>query len=201
MSDTSHYDIPELPGDRSRQARDLLRQVSVYGSPLENHCRRLAEFAMALGKKRGIPMPADLIVAAAYLHDIGLCVEDPGERNYLKRGFLFVEPALETWRLNHREKKIVEDIMLYSHSLKPVPDISPEGELVRLAVKIEHSLGRFTQGLNGGFCRAVFARYPRKGFNLVLLSFLKTTVVDDGAVELGRIFFPKNRSHLDETSP
>jgi hypothetical protein len=197
----SHHATSEIPGNLSRQARDLLRQVSVYGSPLENHCQRLAEFALALGKQRGIALPPDLIVAAAFLHDIGLCVEDAEERNYLKRGVIFVASYLEKWHLNDREKEIVEDVMLYSHSLKPVPGISAEGELVRLAVRIEHSLGRFTHGLDGDFCRAVFAKYPRKGFNRVLLSFFRTTVVDDGAVELRRIFFPEYRSRLDETNP
>jgi hypothetical protein len=146
-------------------------------------------------------MSPDLIVAAAYLHDIGLCVENPSERNYLKRGLLFVYPYLEKWHLKNGERKIVEDIMLYSHSLKSVPGISPEGELVRQAVRIEHSLGRLTHGLDGEFCRSVFSTYPRKGFNRVLLSFFKTAVVEDGAVELRHIFFPKNQNRLDETRP
>jgi hypothetical protein len=90
--------------------------------------------------------------------------------------------------------------MLYSHSLKPVSGISPEGELVRLAVRIEHSLGQLTHGLDREFCRSVFAAYPRKGFNRVLLSFFRTTIVDDGAGELRRIFFPEKRSHLDGKS-
>ena len=199
MSSKSDQTVPKLPGDLSRQARDILRRVSVYGLPLENHCQRISEFALALGQQRGIAMPPDLIVAAAYLHDIGLCVEHPTEKNYLKRGLLFIYPYLEKWHLSGSERKIVEDVMLYSHSLKPVPGISPEGELVRLAVRIEHSLGRFTHGLDRGFCREVFTKYPRKGFSRVLLSFFKTTVVDDGGMELGSIFFPKIRSsHLDE---
>jgi hypothetical protein len=201
MPDTSPHLATELPGDLSHQARDLLRQVSVYGAPLENHCRRLAEFAIALGEKRGVAMPPDFIIAAAYLHDIGLCVDVPDERNYLKRGLLFIWPYVQKWHLSREEQKIVEDIMLYSHSVKSVSGISPEGELVRLAVRIEHSLGQLTHGLDRAFCRSVFAAYPRKGFNRVLLSFFRTTIVDDGAGELRRIFFPEKRSHLDEKSP
>jgi hypothetical protein len=200
MPDTSPHLSTELPGDLSHQARDLLRQVSVYGAPLENHCRRLAEFAIALGEKRGVAMPADFIVAAAYLHDIGLCVDVPDERNYLRRGLLYIWPYVQKWHLSNEEQRIVEDIMLYSHSVKSVSGISPEGELVRLAVRIEHSLGQLTQGLDRAFCRSVFAAYPRKGFNRVLLSFFRTTIVDDGAGELRRIFFPEKRSHLDGKS-
>ena len=191
MTHGFHHAVLELPGDRSVQARSLLRRVSAYGAPLEYHCCRLAEFALALGEKRAVAMPADLIVAAAYLHDIGLCVEMSGERSYLQRGLLYTWPHVQRWRLSHEEKKILEDVMLYSHAIKPVPDISPQGELVRQAVRIEHSLGRFPHGLNGDFCRSVFARYPRRGFNRVLLAFLKTVLVNDGARTLGRVLFPE----------
>lgn len=191
MTHGFYHAVAELPGDRSLQARSLLRQVSVYGAPLEYHCSRLAEFALALGEKRAVAMPVDLIVAAAYLHDIGLCVEMSHERSYLKRGLLVIWPHVQRWRLSNEENRILEDVMLYSHSIKPVPGISPQGELVRVAMRIEHSLGRLTHGLGGDFCRSVFARYPRNGFNRVLFSFFKTAIVDDGPRALGRVFFPE----------
>jgi hypothetical protein len=168
----------------------LLRSKSPYGEPLENHCLRLAEFSLALGQARGVPLDEDLTYAACYLHDIGLCVANPDEKNYLKRGHVFTVEHTASWGLTEAQADVLADVMLYSHSMKPVPGISPAGEMVRLAVSVEHSLGRVNQGLDRSFCREVFAKYPRKGFNRVLLGFFKTAVVEDGAGRLPEIFFP-----------
>ena len=72
--------------------------------------------------------------------------------------------------------------------------MSPAGELVRLAVRVEHSLGRITHGLDRSEIRVVFATYPRRGFNRVLAAFTKTVVFEDGALELLHIFFPGQKA-------
>ncbi len=173
------------------KALNLLRQKSRHGEPLENHCLRLAEFSLALGKTNGVEMDEDLVFAACYLHDIGLCVKDPSQKNYLKRGLAFVRAQVDDWELDAHQTKVLEDVMLFSHSLSPQPGISREGDLVRQAVSVEHSLGRLTHGLDPSVCQAVFDQYPRRGFNRVLLDFFKIAIVEDGPKELYRIFFPK----------
>jgi hypothetical protein len=175
----------------SEKALAILRRESSYGRPLEYHCLRLAEFTMALAESNGISMDEDFVVAACYLHDIGLCVKDETEKNYLKRGLKFARTEVGDWKLDRNQTKLLEDIMLYSHSLSPVPGISVEGDVVRRAVSVEHSFGRITHGLSPSFCRGVFSKYPRRGFNRVLLAFFRIAVVEDGPTELVRIFFPK----------
>jgi len=178
-----------------RRALELLREVSDHGTPLENHCRRLTEFATALAALDQVPIERDLIAAAAYLHDVGLLVSEPADRNYLRRGQQWVAERTASWELDAGQRKVLDDVMLYSHSLQTVPGISPAGELVRRAVRVEHSLGRLTHGLDRATVVEIFARIPRAGFNRVLLSFFKTAIVDDGPTELLRIFFPMGGIH------
>lgn len=177
------------------RALELLRRTSEHGVPLENHCRRLAEFAAALAAREGIATDPDLLAAATYLHDFGLLVRDPAERNYLRRGQRHVAERTAGWGLDAAQRKVLDDVMLYSHSLQAVPGISPQGELVRRAVGVEHSLGRLTHGLDRATCKEIFARIPRDGLNRVLLAFFRTAIVDDGPTELLRIFFPLGGLH------
>jgi putative nucleotidyltransferase with HDIG domain len=168
----------------------ILRTESPYGVALENHCLRLAELSLALAEQRAIALDEDLIRAGCLLHDIGLCVKNPRQRNYLERGLAFVEPRMDEWGLAEEPRAILRDVMLYNHSLRSVPGISPAADAVRLAVQVEHSLGRISHGLPPAVCRAVFARYPRHDFNRVLLEFFKIVVREDGPSELLRIFLP-----------
>jgi putative nucleotidyltransferase with HDIG domain len=175
-----------------KRALELLRSVSPYGEPLENHCIRLAEFALAIGLKEQLEPDEDLVRAACFLHDIGLCVDYDTERNYLKRGLSFFQAQSAEWRLDAEQRKMLDDALLYNHSLVKIPGIDPQADLVRRAVSVEHSHGLVTQGLDRKFCRSVFVKIPRYGFNQVLLSFFRIAAIDDGPATLLRIFFPKS---------
>jgi hypothetical protein len=172
------------------QALSILRAESSFGIALENHCLRLAEFSLALGETRGVELDEDLIRAGCWLHDIGLCVKNPRIANYLERGLDFVRPTMESWDLDEEQTKIFSDVMLFNHSLKRVEGLSEPAEMVRLAVQVEHSLGRRRHGLDRGYCRQIFAEHPRHDFNSVLLEFFKIVIREDGPTELFRIFLP-----------
>lgn len=173
------------------RALELLRSVSPYGEPLENHCIRLAEFALAIGLREGLEPDEELVRTACFLHDIGLCVNYGSERNYLKRGLSFFQTRSADWGLDAEQRKMLDDALLYNHSLVKIPGIDPQADLVRRAVSVEHSHGLVTQGLDREFCRSVFAELPRHGFNRVLLSFFKIAAIDDGPATLIGIFFPR----------
>jgi len=172
------------------EALAILRAENPYGIALENHCLRLAEFSIALAELRGVAIDEDLIRAGCFLHDIGLCVKNPRLANYLERGLAFVRPTMDAWRLDDERRKVLEDVMLYNHSLKDVEGIAPAADAVRLAVQVEHSLGRIRHGLDHALCRRVFDNFPRHDFNHVLLEFFKIVVREDGPTELLRIFLP-----------
>lgn len=174
---------------------NILRAHSPYGQPLEYHCLRVAQFALALARHEHVVMDPDLTHAACYLHDIGLCAGDPADRSYLKRGRNFAMTQIDDWQLDEAQTKILEDTLLYNHSLVQIPGISIQADLVRRAVSVEHSLGALHHGLDRSFIKAQFRSYPRAGFNSVLLSFARTTIVDDSWVELFRIWFPRRAPH------
>ena len=173
------------------KALNLLRDVSPYGIPLENHCLRLAEISKELCKIEQISIDEDLLYAACYLHDIGLCVKEPDEKNYLKRGLRYIQPKVNDWALSPDQVKFLEDVMLFSHSLPQMSSGGKEGDLVRRAVRVEHSFGRITEGLDRKTIKAIFKTYPRTGFNKVLLSFFRIALFEDSLKELPRIFFPR----------
>ncbi len=187
----------ETPSDASRKLEDsgldLLRSVSPYGDALENHCIRLADLSLALAANRGVEMDEDLLRCATYLHDVGLCVKSPGQPNYLKRGLAHVRPHVQRWGVSGRDLQMLEEVMLFSHSLRPVPGSTPQADLVRLAVSVEHSWGVLSHGIDRATLRSIFSRHGRLDFTRVLWEFTKTTLADDGPSQLWSIFLPRPR--------
>jgi len=174
----------------AERALDILRDLSPYGRALENHCLRIFDFSMELALINNVRMEEDLIMAGCYLHDIGLLVKDEQEKNYLRRGRAFVQPLKEKWELDDEQARVLDDVMLYNHSLAAVPGISMPGDMVRRAVHVEHSFGRMSRGLERDVIRGVFDKYPRLDFNRVLRGFFRTVLLDDGPVQVFRIFLP-----------
>lgn len=174
------------------KAEALLARHNHYaGEGLQNHNRRLAEFALALAQDRGREVNPDLVRAVTTLHDIGLLVRQQGQPSYLKRGWEFVEPHVLSWGVEGDSLVAFRDMMLYNHALPAVRGVHPWADLVRRAVQVEHSLGLVRHGLPRRVCREVFSRLPRLNFHHVLYDFARTTVVEDGIIELIPMFFPR----------
>lgn len=172
-------------------ARALYLEHKPYrGEALDMHCRRLAAFTLAQAELNGIGLDPDFVEATAWLHDIGLLVRLPGARNYLDRGLRFVEPLVDGWGLEARQRRIFEEMMLYNHSARPIPQLSDEAEMMRRAVQVEHSFGLLTHGLDRARVRQVFRDHPRRGLTPVLLDFGRVTVMQDGPAQLWHIFRP-----------
>jgi hypothetical protein len=176
---------------RAQQAMALFLEHKPYqGGALDRHCQRLAAFTMAQGALNGVALDPDFVAATAWLHDIGLLVKLEGTHNYLDRGLRFVEPLLDSWGLQARQRRIFEEMMLYNHSVRPVPGLCDEAEMMRRAVQVEHSFGLLTHGLPRERVREVFGQHPRRGLTPVLLDFGRVTVLHDGPGQLWHIFAP-----------
>jgi len=182
----------------SAWALALLRSNSPYGQALEDHCRRLHGFATNLAAQDGVVLDDDLLLAACFLHDIGLCVRDSSSRDYIERGLDFVEARLADSGLGltaQQEESLVE-LMRTNHSLLPLRGLSPQAEMLRRAVQVEHSLGFISFGLPAEARAEVFSRFPRANFNQVLLGFFRTALVDDDPRALLHVFLPGGWAQL-----
>jgi hypothetical protein len=176
---------------RAEQAHELFQKHKPYrGDALDRHCQRLAAFTLLQGELNGVELDPELVAATAWLHDIGLLVKVEGTRNYLDRGLRFAEPLVDSWGLEPRQRRIFEEMMLYNHSVVPVPGLADEAEMMRRAVQVEHSIGVRTHGLAHARVREVFRRHPRRGLTPVLLDFGRITVLHDGPRQLWHIFRP-----------
>ncbi len=177
------------------QARDLFLQHNPYpGDALENHCLRIAEFTMALAQTRDIPLDKDLVFAAAYLHDFGLLIKNRRVPLYLERGWRFVEPFASHWELDAEQYRELRDMLLYNHSLTPLPDLTPAGDLMRRAAQVEHSFGRWHHGLDQSTRERIFRTYPRLDLTRILVDFARITFLEDGIRTLKPMFFPVLRN-------
>lgn len=172
------------------KALEVLNTHNAYGVALENHCIRLALFATALAKYKELDVDEDLLYAGAYLHDIGLLVPNDDTPNYLYRGAAFIAPFLTQWKLTKSQMRQMNDMLLYNHAFRTVPGITPIAELLRQAVWVEHTLGKWSHGLSRQTCTEMFVRYPRNGLNAVLADFTRISLKRDGAFEVFRLFFP-----------
>jgi len=176
--------------------RDRAEALIDFHSPyddasLKNHCLRIIELTLALGRADGVSLDEDLVHVAGQLHDIGLFITDPSEPSYLRRGFHYAEPHLEAWGFDGTSVELIRQMMLFNHSFVPVSELAEPAEIFRKAVHIEHSYGARRFGLKGHVVRAIIRAYPRLRLNSVLLDFAKTVVLDDGATQLYDIFMPR----------
>ncbi|MBN2529552.1 MAG: HD domain-containing protein [Deltaproteobacteria bacterium] len=175
----------------SEKAFEIFSTYNSYGIALENHCIRLCKFALALAAKEYQEVDEDLLVAGANLHDIGLLVPNDDSPNYLYRGLAFALPLMDQWKLTDFEKRQMRHMLLYNHSLRLPFDITPAGDLLRRAVQVEHSLGKWSHGLDHQTIKNIFASWPRHGLNSVLVHFTRISLRRDGVSEIYRLFFPK----------
>lgn len=186
----------------AERAESLYRGVSPYPGPaLDHHNLRLAAFTVALGERHGVDVEPNLTAAIAWVHDIGLLVKDPAEGAYTRRGLRFLEPHLDAWELDAERREIVAHTMLFNHSLRPLRGVHPAAELFRRAVQVEHSFGALRHGLERDVVRSIFARWPRRGLNAVLLDFARITLLHDGPGVLLPIFLPAAPARLHASPP
>ncbi len=173
-------------------ARAEFERLNRYsGDGLPNHCRRMGALTLALAAAQDTPVDEELVWAGAWLHDIGLLVSgDTSQETYLQRGLRHCAPLMDRWGVHGEARKTLTDMLLYNHSLRPVTGIAPAAELMRQAVRVEHSNGLLRAGLSRAVIQRVFMDHPRDNFTHVLADFTRITVLGDGAGTLPAIFFP-----------
>jgi hypothetical protein len=131
--------------------------------PMERHCVRIFLFVEALARRRGLDVDREVVLCAAFLHDVGIYpsrsqggvyTDESGE---LARR-LFTEAGADAGRT-----QLAADACAYHHARRSQMDRGAEVELVRLADQIEVFGGLRRHGLPRDQVQATFDEVPRDG--------------------------------------
>lgn len=175
----------------SRLADDLFDRTSVYpGEGFRNHCLRLADFARLHARAMGEGFDDDLVHAGAMIHDLGLLIPREPGTSYIDRSIELARAELYDRLDSDHDRALLEQVLRYNHSLRPLADLAPLTEAFRRAVFTEHSHGRRRYGLPRDDVRAVLRAHPQDNFRAVLADFFYRTLVFEPGT-LTHIFIPR----------
>ncbi len=166
---------------------DTFARLSPYaGQGLRNHSLRLYDFALLHIEHMDIEASTDFLYAAAMLHDLGLALPPSPGADYLRRT---LDLAREVFADEDVDDALLEECMLYNHSVRAPAGLSATAEAFRRAVWTEHTHGRRRYGLPRARVRQVFRDRPFDNFPRVLADFFWRTAVFEPQTIPG-IFFP-----------
>jgi hypothetical protein len=131
--------------------------------PMERHCVRIFMLVEKLAARRGLEVDREVVLSAAFLHDIGIYpsrsqggvyTDESGE--IAKR--LFTEAGTDATRA-----QLAADACAYHHARSSQLDRGAEVELLRLADQIEVLGGLRRHGLSRDEIQGTFDEVPRAG--------------------------------------
>jgi HD domain len=154
-----------LQSDAERRALAALRDASgETDGPMERHCVRCFLLCEKLAAKHDADLDREVVLCAAFLHDIGVYDSVTHGGVYTEEGAeLAHRMALEAgW--DEPRARLCADACAYHHALRSKWELGAEVEMMRLADRIEVSGGLFRSGLTRDDVREVNATAPRDGF-------------------------------------
>ena len=174
----------------SRLADDIFDRINVYpGEGFRNHCLRLAEFARLHARAMGEAFDDEMVHAGAMLHDLGIVVPREPGTSYIDRSIELARVELFGRLDTDQDRALLEQVLRYNHSIRPLANLAPLTEAFRRAVFTEHSHGRRRYGLPRDDVRAVLRGHPPENFRAVLVDFFYRTLVFE-PLTLRHIFIP-----------
>ncbi len=174
----------------SRLADDIFDRTNVYpGDGFRNHCLRLADFARLHARAMGVNFDDDLVHAGAMVHDLGILAPRQRGTSYIDRTVDLARGELFDRLDADHDRALLEQVLRYNHSLRPVRGTAPLTEAFRRAVFTEHSHGRRRYGLARDEVTAVLRDHPQGNFRAVLADFFYRTLVFE-PLTLRHIFIP-----------
>jgi hypothetical protein len=151
--------------DAERRALSALREASgESGGVMELHCVRCFLLCEKLAGNHDADIDREVILCAAFLHDIGVYDSITHGGVYTEEGAGVAQRlALEAgW--DERRAALCADACRHHHSIRSKWELGAEVELMRLADRIEVSGGLVRSGLGGEDLREVNGAAPRDGF-------------------------------------
>ena len=175
----------------SKLADDIFDRTNTYdGEGFRNHCLRLADFARLHARAMGEDANDDLVHAGAMLHDLGIVMQRRRGTSYIDRSIDLARAELFGHLGSDGERALLEQVLRYNHSLRPLPNLAPLTEAFRRAVFTEHTHGSRRYGLDKVEVKAVLREHPQDNFRAVLADFFyRTLVFEPGTIP--HIFIPR----------
>lgn len=144
----------------TRAARD--RASEMLTVPLLNHSFRCYRFGRALGELEGLDVDAELLFAAAMLHDTGL-VAPPADADFTLASSRFARDVAEQVGLSTAATDTVLSAITMHHSPGVTLDAGPEAYLLSAGAAVD-VIGFRAWDLPDGTLADAVALYPRAEF-------------------------------------
>lgn len=182
---------PQLPSYRlALTADEVFARVNPYpGTGFRNHCHRLFRFVDLLLKHEDVFLDPNMAYAIAMFHDLGLVCENVPGDCYPQRSLAFFEQETRDCDWGDTPYEIVAECFLYNHLLLSTKVLTPQADMFRRAVKVEHSHGWIRFGLPKQEVKTVFQSYPQANFLRVLTDFTWRVFRREPVTLVNGIFF------------
>ena len=175
---------------RARSLGDkLFDEYNIYpGEGFRNHNLRLAAFANALMKAKGLQLEPGRVHLLAMVHDLGLITPHDRGADYLERSWTLLERECNTRGCWQYADELSFQCLRFNHRISAVPGLDPRAEVFRAAVWIEHSFGVRRYGLSRAFVQGVFRTHRRDNFSHVLADFWRRVLLHEARTVTNGIF-------------
>ena len=176
--------------DAERACLSALREATgTPDDPMEAHCVREFLIAEWMAADRGIQVDRELLLCAAFLHDVGLYPNVTTGDVYVTDSRRVAERTLAAFDWQHNRLAKCLDAIEQHHAQRSRWDWGTEVELIRRADLVDLSRGLINFGVDRRWLRDLFREIPRRGlYHLIAASLIRR----DGRhpSNLARIFLP-----------
>ncbi len=151
--------------DAARSCLAKLRELTgETEGPMERHSARVALLTEELARKGGYALDSELVVCAAFLHDLGLYPGAASGAAYVTDSRRLAETLLADAGWDAGRVTMAAEAVERHHELRPQWTHGNEVELLRRADLVEVSQGLVSMGVSRAFRQGLARRVPVDGF-------------------------------------
>jgi HD domain len=181
-------ELAETPAERA--CLEVLRNAAgETDGVMERHCVRQFLIAERLAEDAGEEADHELLLCAAFLHDVGLYPSVKSHGAYVTDGRRLAEHTLERFGWPPERLRRCLDAIEQHHATRSRWSYGLEVELMRRADLIDLSAGLIAFGLDRWWVRGLVRDIPRNGFHRFLVRET-WRMARERPLSLPRIFAP-----------
>jgi hypothetical protein len=130
---------------------------------MERHCLRVFRIAWELAERRELDVDREVLLVAAFIHDLGLYDSVSRGGVYVKDGAEFAAELLAKHGWDEQRIRLCADAIERHHEVRSQWKHGDEVELVRRADLVDISSGLVPFGLSRAWLRELFDQISRDG--------------------------------------